>query len=991
MLSRKKKRSGSKIANKDKELEQRSSSSDVPAPQELGVVSGGESFVDLPSAGSVDGGGPVIADGGEGGLSKKEKAARRREEKEREKRERREAKEAKRKEREREKQLSKSKDKGAKEMDFVIQRTDESTASTDELASGGSALDSGSGDGDGAGQSGFVAQGYDESQGDAEAAAAASYAESPSSYAADVAYAESASYGAEGTYDEGASYGVEGAYSDGSYAEGAYGEADGGYGEAEAVYHVEASSFAAHGEGEREVHAEGGYGYEGGYAEGEGETGEGERFSQDGLGGAASTSHAIMESRPDDTPEQKRQNIVKEIQHTERNYVASLLEMVEHYQNPLLALADGSGGKIRRDDILLIFSNVQQLVMCNQELLKGIDERVNSWSSEQLIGDVFFKMGPFLRMYTAYGAGYQKGLDTYNRYLKESPKFAEALTTCKNATPSKMSLEHLLIMPVQRIPRYNLLLQDLIKRTPEEHADYPHLNNALQLLLGVADQVNEHVKQAQNIEKLLSQSSKGTGFKGMLKAHRHLEMESFMTVEPLNETDQFFGGKDKKSKGLGRMRSALSRKKSQQGSPEEYQMILFNDMLVMAPKALVKKQKDIEKMNEFNWPLNLVWVLDHPKPNLFVVVGPNRGFIVHCPDAVVYAKWHGELSRLASEAIAQSDPSCTFDGDTRFGRFEFFDHTVYEGWWKQGRMEGHGTYTVENVVYEGEFVDNLKCGHGKLVYSNGDTYEGAFDRGLPNGTGLLTTASGDTLKGSFENGLPHGNGSVRFKNGDALDGGFAEALLSGACNLKLHVNEAGVQMMYVGECREGAFHGKGSLSTMGTRTMSYQGEWKKGVRHGRGIADYGNGQRYEGDYKEDKFHGQGTFKSDVSGTWYQGQFVNGKREGKGSWKSAAQETYEGKWRDDHVHKGTMSYPSGESYKGSWKHDHFHGHGVHTLPNGVKYEGSFELGVKTDKFEMTLPKGKISAHCKRDRISFHDGPLTYYYDAPPRVPSFHIEF
>jgi MORN repeat len=59
-------------------------------------------------------------------------------------------------------------------------------------------------------------------------------------------------------------------------------------------------------------------------------------------------------------------------------------------------------------------------------------------------------------------------------------------------------------------------------------------------------------------------------------------------------------------------------------------------------------------------------------------------------------------------------------------------------------------------------------------------------------------------------------------------------------------------MMYVGECREGAFHGKGSLSTMGTRSVSYQGEWKKGVRHGRGIADYGNGQRYEGDFKEDK-------------------------------------------------------------------------------------------------------------------------------------------
>jgi hypothetical protein len=46
-----------------------------------------------------------------------------------------------------------------------------------------------------------------------------------------------------------------------------------------------------------------------------------------------------------------------------------------------------------------------------------------------------------------------------------------------------------------------------------------------------------------------------------------------------------------------------------------------------------------------------------------------------------------------------------------------------------------------------------------------------------------------------------------------------------------------------------------------------------------------------------------------------------------------------------MHKGTVSYPGGETYKGSWKLEHFHGHGVQTLPNGVKYEGNFEMGVK----------------------------------------------
>jgi hypothetical protein len=32
-------------------------------------------------------------------------------------------------------------------------------------------------------------------------------------------------------------------------------------------------------------------------------------------------------------------------------------------------------------------------------------------------------------------------------------------------------LESIIIMPIQRIPRYKLLLEDLLKRTPEAHPD----------------------------------------------------------------------------------------------------------------------------------------------------------------------------------------------------------------------------------------------------------------------------------------------------------------------------------------------------------------------------------------------------------------------------------------------------------------------------------------------------------------------------------------
>ena len=44
------------------------------------------------------------------------------------------------------------------------------------------------------------------------------------------------------------------------------------------------------------------------------------------------------------------------------------------------------------------------------------------------------------------------------------------------------NLPAFLICPVQRLPRYLLILRDLQKCTPEDHPDYPNLKEALSLI-----------------------------------------------------------------------------------------------------------------------------------------------------------------------------------------------------------------------------------------------------------------------------------------------------------------------------------------------------------------------------------------------------------------------------------------------------------------------------------------------------------------------------
>ena len=68
-------------------------------------------------------------------------------------------------------------------------------------------------------------------------------------------------------------------------------------------------------------------------------------------------------------------------------------------------------------------------------------------------------------------------------------------------------MANLLIQPIQRIPRYNLLLRDLLEKTDATHPDYNHLKVALATLEGVMEYLDKNITEIENIEKMLKFSS----------------------------------------------------------------------------------------------------------------------------------------------------------------------------------------------------------------------------------------------------------------------------------------------------------------------------------------------------------------------------------------------------------------------------------------------------------------------------------------------------
>jgi len=124
-----------------------------------------------------------------------------------------------------------------------------------------------------------------------------------------------------------------------------------------------------------------------------------------------------------------------------------------------------------------------------------------------------------------------------------------------------------------------------------------------------------------------------------------------------------------------------------------------------------------------------------------------------------------------------------------------------------------------------------------------------------------------------------------------------------------------------------------------------------------GTLTHSNGEKYVGEFRADKFHGQGTYTF-PSGQKYVGEYRDGKRNGQGTLTFPDGHKYVGEYRDGNRNgQGTLTFPNGEKYVGEFKDGNFHGQGTHTLPNGEKYVGEFKDGKQNGLGTYTFPSGE----------------------------------
>eukprot|EP01117_Protostelium_nocturnum_P009593 TRINITY_DN3423_c0_g1_i1.p1 TRINITY_DN3423_c0_g1~~TRINITY_DN3423_c0_g1_i1.p1 ORF type:complete len:856 (+),score=301.11 TRINITY_DN3423_c0_g1_i1:98-2665(+) len=213
----------------------------------------------------------------------------------------------------------------------------------------------------------------------------------------------------------------------------------------------------------------------------------------------------------------KRRKIAKEIMETEKFYCDCLDIITNVYEKRFR-----SEEEISSQDCNSIFSNANSIRQVNHTLLKEIREKMEKWSGNQTIGDVFHGILPMFKLYSAYINNYENGMEALGRYSR-NPSFLTILEECRKEHPNfNLNLESLLIMPIQRIPRYELLLQEYLKNTEKNHHDYPNLREAVDSVHKIGITINESKRRAENLSKIIEiqRRLEGTYSVNLVEPHR---------------------------------------------------------------------------------------------------------------------------------------------------------------------------------------------------------------------------------------------------------------------------------------------------------------------------------------------------------------------------------------------------------------------------------------------------------------------------------------
>uniref|UniRef100_A0A8C8SY33 Trio Rho guanine nucleotide exchange factor n=1 Tax=Pelusios castaneus TaxID=367368 RepID=A0A8C8SY33_9SAUR len=206
----------------------------------------------------------------------------------------------------------------------------------------------------------------------------------------------------------------------------------------------------------------------------------------------------------------RRHYVLQELVETERDYVRDLGDVVEGYM--ALMKEDGVPDDMKGKD-KIVFGNIHQIYDWHRDFFLG--ELEKCLEDPEKLGSLFVKHERRLHMYIVYCQNKPKSEHIVSEYIDT---FFEDL---KQRLGHKLQLTDLLIKPVQRIMKYQLLLKDFLKYSKKANLDTTELERAVEVMCIVPKRCNDMM----NVGRL-------QGFDGKIVAQGKLLLqETFLVTD----------------------------------------------------------------------------------------------------------------------------------------------------------------------------------------------------------------------------------------------------------------------------------------------------------------------------------------------------------------------------------------------------------------------------------------------------------------------------
>ncbi|OHT02828.1 hypothetical protein TRFO_29891 [Tritrichomonas foetus] len=240
---------------------------------------------------------------------------------------------------------------------------------------------------------------------------------------------------------------------------------------------------------------------------------------------------------------EKRRLAIDELIESETKYRDYLQVFLDVYRTKLEKYIDKYTNS-------LFFGNVELLIVLSQNYSLLFNEEYKKGPADAEIWKCFINTPQTIKIFVPYITNYNEALSQYNILVATNRKIKKIVAEIEDEDVTHQ-FSSLVVMPVQRMPRYVLLLREIYKCTPEWHPDHSHLSETIEKLNHAAQEADKKCQEAKSRFKLIEFEKSITDCPKLISPSRRF-LESYdlgdkMIVHVLNDMVLYVIGKKMKS------------------------------------------------------------------------------------------------------------------------------------------------------------------------------------------------------------------------------------------------------------------------------------------------------------------------------------------------------------------------------------------------------------------------------------------------------------